>query len=161
MRNDFQVLSILPILTLLYICDARNAHADDSATNMTAQHAHEAYTSAINSNKLETLVAMFTDDVAFLSPNEPAVVGKAAVRAWSAAYLKAYKIHWDKAVKEFTVAGDWAIERYSYKQNDKPKDGGAPVSDTGKGLIVYHHDSDGKWRVARDAWNSDLPLPAK
>jgi hypothetical protein len=35
------------------------------------------------------------------------------------------------------------------------------VTDTGKGLIIYHHDSDAKWRVARDAWNSDLPPPAK
>jgi ketosteroid isomerase-like protein len=35
------------------------------------------------------------------------------------------------------------------------------VTDTGKVLIIYRHDSDGKWRVARDAWNSDLPPPAK
>jgi ketosteroid isomerase-like protein len=104
---------------------------------------------------------MLTDDVVFLSPNEPAVIGKAAVRAWSAEYLKAFRIHWDKTVKDFTVAGDWAFERYSYKQNDKPAGGGVSVTDTGKGLIVYHRDSGGKWRVARDAWNSDLPLPAK
>ena len=64
-------------------------------------------------------------------------------------------------VEGFAVAGDWAIERYSYKQDDKSRDGGAPVTDAGKGLIIYHHDADRKWRVARDAWNSDLPLPAK
>ena len=143
------------------VCGAPKAHADDSVVDTSAHHAHEAYTSAINSNNLESLVAMSTDDVVFLSPNEPVVIGKAAVRAWSAAYLKGYKIHWDKAVKEFTVAGDWAFERYAYKQNDKPRGDGAPVTDTGKGLIVYHRDADGKWRVARDAWNSDLPLPAK
>jgi ketosteroid isomerase-like protein len=161
MRNYLQALSILPILALFIVCGAPSARADDSAVNTTARHAHEAYTSAINSNNLETLVAMLSADVVFLSPNEPAVIGRAAVRAWSGAYLKAYTIHWDKAEKEFTVAGNWAFERYSYKQNDKPKDGGAPVTDTGKGLIVYHLDSDGKWRVARDAWNSDLALPAK
>jgi ketosteroid isomerase-like protein len=161
MRNYLRCLSRLPILALVCMYSAPSAQADESAVDSTAQHAHEAYTSAINSNNLESLVAIFTDDVVFLSPNEPAVIGKAAVRAWSAEYLKAYKIHWDKAVKEFTVAGDWAFERYSYQQNDKPRGGGAPVTDTGKGLIVYHHDSDGKWRVARDAWNSDLPLPAR
>ena len=26
------------------------------------------------------------------------------------------------------------------------------VEDTGWGLVIYHHDADGKWRVARDAW---------
>jgi ketosteroid isomerase-like protein len=106
-------------------------------------------------------MAMFTDDVVFLSPNEPAVVGKPAVRAWCAAYLKAFKIHWDKTVSEFIVTGDWAFERYAYKQSDRATEGGALVTDTGKGLIIYHHDPDGKWRVARDAWNSDLPPPAK
>lgn len=104
---------------------------------------------------------MFTDDVVLLSPNEPVAVGRPAVRAWCAEYLKAFTIHWDNAESEFTVAGEWAFERYSYRQNDRPRSGGAAVTDTGKGLIIYHHDSDGKWRVARDAWNSDLPLPAK
>jgi ketosteroid isomerase-like protein len=89
------------------------------------------------------------------------VVGKAAVRAWSAAYLKAYTIHWDKTVSEFILDGDWAFERYAYKEHDTPSGGGAAVTDTGKGLIVYHHDADGKWRVARDAWNSDVPRPAR
>ena len=149
------------LLALICVCAAHSAHAGDSPADAGALKSHEAYTAAINSNNLESLLAMCTDDVVCLSPNEPVLIGKAAVRAWSAAYLKAYKIHWDKAVKGFDVAGNWAIERYSYKQNDKARDGAASVTDTGKGLIVYHHDADGKWRVARDAWNSDLPLPAK
>jgi ketosteroid isomerase-like protein len=116
-----------------------------------ARRAHEAYTSAINSNNWNSLIAMLTDDVVFLCPNEPVIVGKTAVRAWSAAYLKDFRIHWEKSVSEFILAGQWAFERYAHKQNDKPISGGAPVIDTGKGLIIYHHDSDGKWRVARDA----------
>jgi ketosteroid isomerase-like protein len=89
------------------------------------------------------------------------LVGKAAVRPWGEEYLKAFNIHWEKASLEFVVAGDWAFERYSYKSADTPKGGGATVHDSGKGLNIYHHDSDSKWRVARDAWNTDLPLPAK
>jgi ketosteroid isomerase-like protein len=161
MRICLKAWSMMPILAFAGVCGAPSVHANDSAAGTSARHAHEAYTSAINSNNLESLAAMLTDDVVFLSPNEPAVIGKAAVRAWSAEYLKAFRIHWDKTVKDFTVAGDWAFERHSYKQNDKPAGGGASVTDTGKGLIVYQRDSGGKWRVARDAWNSDLPLPAK
>jgi ketosteroid isomerase-like protein len=161
MRTYLKPLSMLSILAVFSVCGALRAHADDSAADATAHQAHEAYTSAINSNNLQSLVAIFTDNVVLLSPNEPVLVGKAAVRSWSAAYLKAFTIHWDKAALEFTVAGEWAFERYSYQQKDKPRGGGASVTDTGKGLIIYHRDSDGKWRVARDAWNSDLPLPAK
>jgi ketosteroid isomerase-like protein len=163
MRTVGQTLAILTILAGVGGCGAPRTHgtADTAAADATARQAHEAYTTAINSNNLDSLLAMFTEDVVFLSPNEPVLVGKAAVRAWSEAYLKGFTIHWDKTVSEFVVAGEWAFERYSYKQNDTPSRGGAAVTDVGKGLVIYHHDSDGKWRVARDAWSSNLPLPTK
>jgi ketosteroid isomerase-like protein len=163
MRTVLQSLTVLSIVAGISGCGAPGPHAtgDTAAADAAARQAHEAYTAAINSNNLDSLIAMVTEDVVFLSPNEPVVVGKAAVRAWSEAYLKAFTIHWDKTVSEFIVAGEWAFERYAYKQNDKPAGGGAPVTDTGKGVIIYHHDADGKWRAARDAWNSDLPVPTK
>jgi ketosteroid isomerase-like protein len=162
MRTVHPTLVILAGLAVANGCGVPRprATADSSAADATARQGHEAYTAAINSNNLGSLLAVCTEDVVFLSPNEPVVVGKAAVRAWGAAYLKAYTIHWDKAVSEFVVAGDWAFERYTYKERDTPSGGGAAVTDTGKGLLVYHHDADGKWRVARDGWNSDLPRPA-
>lgn len=104
---------------------------------------------------------MFTDDVVFLAAHAPPVVGKPAVRDWINSYIKAYTTHWDKTAQEFKVAGEWAFERYSYKSTDTPKTGGAVVNDTGWGLVIYHHDSDGKWRVARDAFSTDTPIPTK
>ena len=122
-----------------------------------AHQAHEAYVTAINSNDLNAMLGVLTDDVVFLSAHEAPMVGKAAVRPWLEAYLKAYKTHWDKPVQEFVVNGDWAFERYSYTSNDTPLGGGDVVTDTGWGLVLYHHDADGKWRVARDAWGPDHP----
>lgn len=120
--------------------------------------AHAAYVEAINSNDLDQLMEMMTDDVVFLAPNTPIMVGKAAVFPWCEGYLAAYTLHWEKHPEEFILAGEWAIELYSYESADEPKDGGPVPRDTGKGINVYHHDADGRWRVARDAWNSDLPL---
>ena len=128
-----------------------------SGSDASAHQAHEAYVTAINSNNLDTLLGVLTDDVVFLSAHEAPMVGKAAVRPWLEAYLKAYKTHWDKPVQEFVVNGDWAFERYSYTSNDTPIGGGDVVTDTGWGLVLYHHDADGKWRVARDAWGPDHP----
>jgi ketosteroid isomerase-like protein len=34
---------------------------------------------------------------------------------------------------------------------------GKPVSDTGKYVTVWKTDGEGKWRVVRDIFNSDLP----
>jgi ketosteroid isomerase-like protein len=128
-----------------------------SASGASAHQAHEAYVTAINSNDLDTLLGVLTDDVVYLSAHEAPMVGKAAVRPWLEGYLKTYKTHWDKPVKEFIVNGEWAFERYSYTSTDTPIAGGDAVTDTGWGLVIYHHDADGKWRVARDAWGPDHP----
>ena len=135
--------------------------AGDTAADSTAHLAHEAYTTAINSNNLDSLAGMFTEDVVFLAAHAPPIVGKAAVREWAEGYLQAFTTHWDKTSQEFVVTGDWAFERYTYKSTDTPKAGGATVVDTGWGLVIYHHDLDGKWRVARDAFSTDTPAPTK
>ena len=132
-----------------------------ASSDSTAHLAHEAYTTAINANNLDSLSAMMTDDVVFLAAHSAPIVGQAAVLDWGKGYLEAYNTHWDKTNQEFKVAGEWAFERYSYKSTDTPKAGGAPVVDTGWGLVIYHHDADGKWRVARDAFSTDAALPTK
>jgi hypothetical protein len=82
MRVHLKLLTMLSIIAIAGIGPILEAHASPSTD---AHQAHEAYTSAINSNNLQSLMAMFTDDIVFLSPNEPVVVGKTAVRAWCAA----------------------------------------------------------------------------
>lgn len=119
--------------------------------------AHQAFVSAINTNDIDELFEVLTDDVVVMAPNEPRLVGKEAVRPWVEGYFAAYKTHWDKTTLEFVVRGDWAFEQYAYASTDTPRDGGPVVRDTGKGLAIFHRGTDGKWRVARDAWNSDLP----
>src|SRR3954465_6043769 len=140
---------------------AQQTAASTGAADAAAHGPHEAYVTAINSNNLDSLLGMLTEDVVFLSAHEPVMVGKAAVRPWLEGYLKAYKTHWDKPVQEFIVNGDWAFERYAYKSTDTPSGGGAVVEDTGWGLVIYHRDTDGKWRVARDAWGADHPAQSK
>jgi ketosteroid isomerase-like protein len=131
------------------------SHAQEQA----AHQAHEAYTSAINSNDVDSILELLTDDVVFLAAHAPPMIGKADLRQWLEGYVGAFQTHWDKTVEELVVTGEWAFERYHYHSTDTPREGGAPVEDTGWGLIVYHYDPDGKWRVARDAFGTDQPLP--
>ena len=137
---------------------AAGATASDAAARDSAAHlAHENYVRVINSNNIDSLASMLTDDVVFLAAGEKPMVGKAAVRAWVDGYYKAFHTNWDKPVQEFVVSGDYAFERYSYTSTDTPVGGGKPMVDTGWGLVVYHRDTDGVWRVARDAFGADHP----
>jgi ketosteroid isomerase-like protein len=131
------------------------AFAQDNAA---IEHvAHGAYVAAINSNDADTLMTVLTDDVVYQAPGGPEVVGKAAVREWIAGYLAAYRTKWEKTSLGFTVSGDWAFERYTYKSTDTDKKSGAVIADIGKGINVFRRGADGKWRVAIDGWSSDTP----
>ena len=143
------------IAAMLAGCTAKAPAPDAKAIG---EAAHGAYVAAINSNDVATLMADLTDDAVYQSPNEPEIIGKDALRKWAQAYVDAYKIHWDKTSLDFIVSGNWAFERYAYKATNTDRKTGEVTHDTGKGINIYHHDADGKWRVARDGWSSDLPL---
>lgn len=153
---------ILKTLSIVVLCAVSGAQVSalasgDTAADAGAHRAHEDYVTAINSNDLDTLLDMMTEDVVFLAAQAPPMVGKDEVRPWLEGYMQAYKTHWDKTLQEFIVSGEWAFERYSYKSTDTPLAGGEVIEDTGWGLVIYHHDTDGKWRVARDAFGPDHP----
>ena len=46
------------------------------ACGTAAHQAHEAYVTAINSNNLDTLLGVLTEDVVFLAPQEPVMLGR-------------------------------------------------------------------------------------
>ena len=77
--------------------------------------------------------------------------------------LASVSLAWTTPVAEFTVSGEWAFGRYTYTASDSiiirdpETEGGGTANDSGWGFVVYHHDGDGTWRVARDAWGSDRP----
>lgn len=158
-----RIHTALCTMTLLFAACAGPEHtkADSSVAFANAHEAHENYVRAINSNNIDSFASMLTNDVVFLAAGAKPIVGKPAVREWADGYLKAFHTRWDKPVQEFTVTGDYAFERYSYTSTDTPMGGGTDVVDTGWGLVVYHKDSDGTWRVARDAFGPDHPLPGK
>jgi ketosteroid isomerase-like protein len=149
--------NFLPIAALaltLAGCTKAEPLADAKAIEAAA---HGAYVAAINSNNAETLLAGLTEDVVYQAPGAPEVVGRKAVGEWVRGYFDAYQTKWEKTSLGFTVSGDWAFERYTYKATDTDKKTGAVATDIGKGINVFHRDADGKWRVAIDSWSSDKP----
>lgn len=159
------VIGLCTIVALLAACSpSKSTVKPDSAApavdTAAANKAHENYVRVINSNNLDSLMSMMTDDVVFLAAGSKPIIGKKAVREWADSYIKAFHTHWDKPVQEFVVSGDYAFERYDYTSTDTPVAGGKDVVDTGWGLVVYYREPDGVWRVARDAFGPDHP-PAK
>jgi len=150
--------SAAAIAALLVAVSTSSVRASPTDTKSVEAAAHGAYVTAINSNDTNTLMADVTDDIVYQAPHEPEIVGKDAVRKWVAGYFGAYRTQWEKTSIDFTVSGDWAFERYTYKSKDTDRKTGAVTTDRGKGINIFRRGADHKWRAAVDSWSSDIPI---
>jgi uncharacterized protein (TIGR02246 family) len=108
----------------------------------------------------DSVLSVLTDDVVMMPPNEPAMVGKAAVRAWVESMYKQFRVQGTyTSASDLTVVGDWAFERMTFTLTMTPAAGGAAMQDVGKGFHVYRRQPDGSWKIHQDIWNSDNPPP--
>ena len=142
---------------------SRTSRENPSEVRAAIQRAHDGYVAAINTNRADRWLTTLDDEVTYLVPNQPAIVGKVAVGTWVSRYLHEVTTVWTKTIVDLQVAGEWAVARYTYTASDSivirdpETEGGGTANDSGWGLAVYHRSGDGTWRVARDAWGSDRP----
>ena len=132
--------------------DAETEAVAEAIEDMEAQ-----YASAITSGDLEAILALYSNDGAHMVPNQPAVIGKSAIRAlWEERFgQNVYES--TQTVEEVKVSGDLAVTRMSMNGTTTPKDGGEPNAFNLKALIVYERQSDGSWKRVWSTYNSNTP----
>jgi uncharacterized protein (TIGR02246 family) len=104
-----------------------------------------------------TWAALFLDDAVVNPPNEPAVKGRAAIRAW----LEKFPPITEFKLKNEKVEGrdDLAYLLGTYTMTITPSGAPGPVKDSGKFVTVVRRQLDGRWLCAVDMFSSDLPPP--
>jgi len=111
-----------------------------------------------NRNDWSALANEFTEDAVMMPPNAPAVTGRAAIAAWEAENEAGFRI----ALRpdDISIVGDRAII-HGQSCVFIPLEDGAIGVDIGKFLEVRRRQSDGRWLVAQDVFNSDLAAGAE
>ena len=101
----------------------------------------------------DAFLELLTDDIVFMPPDEPAVIGKAAV----ADFLEAFPIMTSFSVTIDSADGraDHAAVRASFDMTVETKDGETQM--VGKVLGAYRRE-EGRWCVATNCWNLDAPM---
>ena len=103
-------------------------------------------------------VAYYAPDAIFMPPNGEAIQGAEAIGAWMAGYPAISNTKF--AIVDMDGANGIAYVHGTYEMEVTPPGATAPVHDRGKYLEIWKKQSDGSWKVVRDMFNSDLPLPA-
>ncbi len=101
----------------------------------------------------DALVERLTDDVVFLPPDEPTVIGKTAV----AHFLEAFPTmtRFRTSIDGADGRADHAELRDAFDMTVETDEGEARM--VGKWLATYRKEG-GRWRLATDCWNLDAPV---
>jgi ketosteroid isomerase-like protein len=111
---------------------------------------------AFNSENVEAMAALSTEDRIDMAPNRPAIRGKDAIRQF---WRDGFAIATSRATvvpDESEIAGDVAIDQFHWTMDSTPRAGGSSLHDEGKGIWILRRQPDSSWKIARAIWNSDL-----
>ena len=153
MRSAVLVVALVPLAA----CAPQvNSPADVQAIS----EASVAWDKAWESGDAEALVSQFyTPDAVTMAPNQPASVGRQAIRSASQKYFDQYTEETRGTLEDVRVSGDLAVARGTSEGTSTPKASGASARYKEKFLTAFQRQADGSWKAFWDIYNSDLPAP--
>jgi len=111
---------------------------------------------AFESNDVERIMASVAPNAVFIPPNEPALVGSAAIEAWTRGLLQAMRITaLDITVDDVRVGDAWAVCHGQWNMSMTAD--GETLTDVTRYVVIWEAQSDGSWLAVHDVWNGDLP----
>ena len=119
----------------------------------------EYWMSATKEGGIDKVLSLMSDDVVFLTPGQPPMIGKSSFAAASKAQHEQDrpKFEGTSQIEEIKVLGDWAFMWTHLKVVVTPPGGGPTMTRAGNTLSVLKKEN-GKWVLARDA-NMLAPVP--
>jgi uncharacterized protein (TIGR02246 family) len=159
MKRLIMVISLLVLFSSAFGCrqieDKSGESGDRVKTDIQAiRKITEEWESAINAGDTDTLMSFYSDYAVQFPPNEPAVVGKEAIRA---SYQKHFEeqIRQEKhAVADIKVSGDLAITSTGWSLSAAPEAGGSSQS-KGYWLRIFGKQPDGSWKIIYMMWSDE------
>jgi len=112
----------------------------------------QPWTTACLDRDWDAALAMCTDDVVFMPPDEPTVQGS-AVRDWLERYPIMKQFEWD--FDQIEGQGDLAFGRGWFHVVLEVPEGTTTMD--GKFVDVFERGTDGKWRIAVLMFSSNAP----
>ncbi len=130
-----------------------------AAVQRAIETTHAAAAGEMKRGDAAALATHYTDDAVLLPPNADMLRGRAAIQKWYWDFLASSTVQdFAVATEDVTVLAATAYEVGRYRITFVPR-GAQPISDQGKYLVVWELGGDGQWRMARDMFNTSLPVP--
>jgi uncharacterized protein (TIGR02246 family) len=137
--------------------------ADVASAHAAVRAADSAFAAAAAAHDLDGSVASLTSDAIMFPPDQPPVVGRAAIREYMRESFATphFSISWTTDTVVVSAGGDMAYSFARSRYTFPARSGTADAVDTAyaKGVSVWRRESDGRWRTTADIWNGATVLP--
>lgn len=134
---------------------------DIEADRTALRNADEQWSKSAEAKDVGGFTGAVTETDSILPPNAPILMGKEAIRRWASKLMAnpGFSAGWHLTIVDVAASGDlgYTVGTYELKLRDAA---GNLVSERGKYFTVWRKQSDERWQVVFDIFNSDRPLPA-
>jgi ketosteroid isomerase-like protein len=161
--------TLLMIIPLVFVCcftfgcqqqGEEVASVDVEADIQAIKDSVTGIEAADNADDLDSYISYQADDIVRIPPNEPAAIGKEAVRIAAQQLFDEYTLQGTDVVEKVEISGGLAVAYIPFSVTATPKEGGEPLEINGNKIYVFKKQSDGLWKRIYAMWsNESLILP--
>lgn len=145
------------LLIFIGVCGCQDHNADSKAEGEKLMQISREWSRSAATDSVEKTLSYWADDAVVMSPGQPPLKGKKAIREMveGTAKIPGFKISWEPLSVSIAKSGDMAymIEQNQITVNDSL---GKPVTEFNKGVTIWRKETDGSWKNIVDIWNADL-----
>ena len=147
---------IMSIMIAVFFCACQQQATDTKAEGEKLMQLSRDWSKSAQTDSIEKTLSYWADDAVLMSPGQPPLKGKDAIRtmATETSKIPGFKISWEPLSVSVSQNGDMAymIEQNQISVNDST---GKSITEFNKGVTIWRKEKDGSWKNVVDIWNAD------
>lgn len=144
------------LLLLVFLTGCGESKIDTKTEGELLMQISRDWSKLAATDSVEKTLGYWAEDAVIMSPGQPPVKGKKAIREMIEATSKipGFKISWEPLSVIVSESGDLAymMERNKISVNDSL---GNPMTEYNKVVTIWRKESNGAWKNIVDIWNAD------
>jgi len=148
-------VQLCAMILVAALASCQDKRADVKAEGTKLMQVSRDWSQVASTGDIERTLSYWADDATILSPGQPALKGKQAIRGMleESSKIPGFKISWEP--KSVTVSGSgdmaWMEEENQITMNDSV---GKPFTLHNRAVTIWRKDSKGDWKNVMDIWNA-------
>jgi ketosteroid isomerase-like protein len=115
----------------------------------------EKWEAAINAGDIDSIMSFYSDNAIKYPPNEPAVIGKEAIRIGYQKLFEEATPKEDHVVLDVNVNGALAFTNTTWSMTGKSKASGESIKGNGNWIRIFGKQPDRAWKVIYTMWSDE------